>query len=500
VNRALALAFLSGFVALSHEIVWFRVYAYASGGTADAFALMLGAYLTGIALGAMAARALCRDGRREAAMRAVPALLAAGACALFIPPAVAQAMTIVEAWQLTLPLVVAASGLLGAIFPLVSHVAIAADRETGARISYVYLANILGSVCGSLGTGFWLLDRWPLGGVALFLALLGLAAALALALADRGARLRVRAAAIAAAGVACLALAPPLYAPLYEKLQFKTGYRPGERFAHVVENKSGVIAVTRDGTVYGGGAYDGAFNVSLRHDMNGIVRAYALAGLHRSPREVLMIGLSSGSWAAVIAAHPDVEKLTVVEINPGYLQLIARHPMVAALLHDPKVTIEIDDGRRWLVRHAGHRFDAVIVNGTHHWRANASNLLSREFVELVKSRLKPDGVYYFNATASDRAAVTPAGVFAHTLRLANCIAASDAPIAFDVDAWKRVLERYTVAGERVFDPVRPGDRRWLDDLGASLRDTLIEPEQRLRERLRGLEPITDDNMGAEWRL
>ena len=37
-----------------------------------------------------------------------------------------------------------------------------------------------------------------------------------------------------------------------------------------------------------------------------------------------MIGLSSGSWAQVIANDPDVASLTVVEINPGYLSLIAQ--------------------------------------------------------------------------------------------------------------------------------------------------------------------------------
>ena len=34
-----------------------------------------------------------------------------------------------------------------------------------------------------------------------------------------------------------------------------------EQLAHVVENRNGVIAVTRDAKVYGNGVYDGAFNV-----------------------------------------------------------------------------------------------------------------------------------------------------------------------------------------------------------------------------------------------
>ena len=85
-----------------------------------------------------------------------------------------------------------------------------------------------------------------------------------------------------------------------------------------------------------------------------------------------MIGLSSGSWAQVIANNPNVASLTVVEINPGYLSLIAQEPEVASLLHNPKVTIVTDDGRRWLRANSGRRFDAIVSNTTWYYRANVS--------------------------------------------------------------------------------------------------------------------------------
>ena len=82
-------------------------------------------------------------------------------------------------------------------------------------------------------------------------------------------------------------------------------------------------------------------------DSNGIVRPYALSLFHPVPRDVLMIGLSSGSWAQVIANNPAVASLTVA-INPGYGQLVAQASEVSSLLANPKVTIITDDGRRWL--------------------------------------------------------------------------------------------------------------------------------------------------------
>ena len=74
--------------------------------------------------------------------------------------------------------------------------------------------------------------------------------------------------------------------------------------------------------VYGGGVYDGRINTDLVHDSNMLYRPFSLSLWHNAPREVLMIGLATGAWAQVIANHPQVEKLTIVEINPGYLKLI----------------------------------------------------------------------------------------------------------------------------------------------------------------------------------
>jgi spermidine synthase len=487
---AALIAFAAGFIALSHEILWYRVYSYVSMGAAEAFALMLGAYLVGIALGAYGARALCRRG--AVPLPAVAWLLAASVLAYFLPPLVSWMVTWLEVWEATLPAVAATAALLGAVFPLISHAGVAPDERSGSRISYLYLANILGAVAGSLGTGFVLLDRWPLATVAWLLACASLASALALAAArgQRGARLLLSVGAATLVAALLLALEAPLYGSLYERLQYGTGYRPGERFAHVVENKSGVIAVSKTGTVFGHGAFDGVFDTSL----NGMLRAYAVAGLHPAPRDVLMIGLSSGSWAAATAAFGPLERLTIVEINPGYLELLPRYPIVAGLLNDPRVRIEIDDARRWLVRNPARRFDVIVANGTFHWRAHATNLLSEEFVALVRSHLRPGGLYYFNATGSDRAAQTAASAFSHVLRLANCIAASDAPLAFDPAAWRRALRGARVSGHPVFEHGEHSERAALARIAE-----LTEPEARLRARVARARLLTDDNMGSEWR-
>src|SRR5690242_6063093 len=68
-----------------------------------------------------------------------------------------------------------------------------------------------------------------------------------------------------------------LYPLLFERLIF--GDRPEARvdFAHVVENRNCVVGVTQEPAVFGGGVYDGYFNVDPMHDSNLVVLAYALS-------------------------------------------------------------------------------------------------------------------------------------------------------------------------------------------------------------------------------
>jgi hypothetical protein len=291
---------------------------------------------------------------------------------------------------------------------------------------------------------------------------------------------------------------------MYERLLGSHEPHIDRQFAGFVENRSGEIAVLKDGTVYGGGVYDGQFNTDLINDTNGIYRSFAIAGLHPHPAKVLIIGLSSGSWAQVVANNPEVKDITIVEINPGYLPLIERHEDVESLLRNPKVHIVIDDGRRWLVSHPDRRFDFILMNTSHHWRANASNLLSREFLGLIRSHLNPGGIEYYNTTGSEEAMATGLSVFPYGLRIAGFIALSDSPFALDKERWRQSLIAYSIDGHPVFDLSIPIHRKRLEEV-LSIADESNDPNgrsesrSRMMRRLAGTPIITDDNMGAEWK-
>jgi len=188
-----------------------------------------------------------------------------------------------------------------------------------------------------------------------------------------------------------------------------------------------------------------------------------------------------------VAANPLVEELTIIEINPGYLQLVGAFPEVSGLLRNPKVHIEIGDGRRWLERRPDASFDLVVANTVFHWRANAARLLSTEFLQLVRRHLAPGGVYYYNTTGSDRALLTGLKSFAHAWRIQSMLALSDEMFAVDLDTFRRQLVEHRL------------DRPLVDELVAEVESDL-ESRDRAIARMPPMPLITDDNMGNEWDL
>jgi spermidine synthase len=507
---ALLLSGTVGFISLSYEIVWFRAISFTSGGSPAVFGILLGFYLAGLAIGAHLSRSFCQDATIRAYNPLQPllvlVLVAADVSAFLVVPVFAWLSTRMP-WLQLLPLVSIAAAMFGAPLPIISHLSIPPDTAAGERLGLVYFADIVGSAAGSLVTGYLLLDSLSTEQISIFLALLGLFPAATLLYSGRRSAIvsLARIAGLAVVGLIVTLTAPRLFSRLYARLLYKTSDR-GESLADVVENRQGVIAVTKDLRVYGGGAYDGAISTDLLNDRNMIVRAYAAAALHRAPTNVLVVGLSTGAWAQVIANAPNVKRLTIVEINPGYLPLIRKYSPVRSLLANPKVTVVIDDGRRWLTRHPSARFDLIVQNTTEHWRANVTNLLSQEYMTLVRRHLQPGGIFYFNTTDSKDAYKTAFGAFPYGLRLINFAAVSDAPVRLDTTRWEAILREYRIDGHPVLDSAHQLDRSRLDSLVifASSIDRAPEPggletRERMLSHLTTAGIITDDNMLPEWR-
>lgn len=510
----LMLALFSGYVSLSFEIFFFRVVSFMSGSNAIAFTATLGAFLIGLAGGSREAGALCRSGAAPAQIQGkiIRNLALAALVALLFLPILAHGGFLGRALTgVALFLVYLVTRLWGGFLPYLAHRGFGADKSAGQRLSYLYLANILGSAAGGILTGFVLMDLAGMRELGAILGGLGLGFTWFAAIALRTERPIAwrRGFALTAAPLLLLAFQLPLTGRLIEVLQLHENAAASLDFVHIVENRSGVITVDDTGAVFGHGMYDGRFNIGFTNNANNIERAYAIQLYHPAARRVLVVGLSSGSWAQVIANAPDVESVTIVEINPGYIDLVAQQPEVASLLRNPKVRIVIDDGRRWLRQHPGERFDVIAANTAIHFRSNATNVLSLEFQQLARSHLSPGGRLFYNTSHSRRAMRTGCEAFPYGVRIENFMAVGDTPIRLDGDAWRADLLAWRIDGKAMLDPEREGDAVLLKALQSMPTDrdnpALAGTAKRIEDctgilsETAGLSPITDDNMGTEWR-
>lgn len=501
-SLAMGLAAIGGFIALAYEIIWCRVFSFATGTNPKVFPYLLGAYLAGIAAGSLVADRLCnkRFTAKECMFSIGAALFGGNLWALFVAPEFANLsgdMPRLYAIYIGFVFVAFAAALLSILFPLICHLAISANDRAGAKLSYLYFSNIVGSSLGSFIVGFMAFEYFSIRTVSVVLAALGMGLGI-FVLIRAGAPVK-RLAFFSTVGVVALGAGFWRLSDIYNAMS-------EVQWVEILENRHEVITVTPAGQIYGGGAYDGMFNVDPVSNLNGITRMYAAMSLHRAPKETLMIGLSSGSWAQVLINDPRVEHMTAIEINPGYLQMIPHHAPVASLLSNPKLNMIIDDGRRWLLANPDARYDFIVMNTTIHWRANSTNLLSQEFMQILHSHLKPGGVFFFNTTASADAELTACTAFPNVVRVANFLAVSDAPMQVDKQQLTQMLINFKIDGKSVIPaPTGPDAQQLLatisKDADRAINHTghgMFEYGASLCPNVKGARVVTDDNMAVEW--
>ncbi len=463
---------LSGFIALSFEIVWFRLIDVGVKSTAFTFGTVLCVYLVGLGAGSLAGSRLAPRLARplEAFLDAQLAILATagGAVALLatLPPRAPVYLWFFEYWrqdpffQLGADWNAGALARLYALYPLALYGvptvlmglsfgalqrAVQDDPATsGRKVGFLQAANIAGCTAGSLLTGLVLLERVGTAGTVrllvaagalVFLAVRGRAAGLTRGLALRGLVLVV------------VLVALPGQATLWERLH---GVARGEgRPTFVGEDASALSAVVPAP----GGSWRVVVN-GLPHSWLPYEGIHTLLGavpalVHPAPRRIAVVGLGSGETAWAVACRPETETVRVFEIAASQPRLLREASAVAPfaslvqLLADPRVTIEAADGRQALAR-SGEPYDVVQVDAMFRTSAGSGNLYSVEFFRLCARRLAPGGIVC-TQKPSRRVGLTFAEALPHAVDFDNIVIGSNDPLPIDPVAWRARLDRPDVA-------------------------------------------------------
>jgi hypothetical protein len=495
-------------VIVALEILWVRVLGQVGQFHAYLFPTVLGVFLLADGLGMAVAARMVRRMRdpRPAFFLAQSGGFVLGAALLLtlwwvlpLPPL--GGMLMPDHWRLggrpftatmlLIVLVVAPpSFLIGMTFPFVQRAVQQDLASVGARVGWVQLANILGNAAGSVLTGLVALHLLGTAGTLALIGALSLALALGWLAWARGAA-RWPAAAAAAGCAAALALVPA-NAEFWRRAH---GLVPGVAHAWG-EDRSGVAfwrddALRRPGPVERGPFFImGHSQATIPFTARHMVLGAAGPLLHPAPRQVFAVGIGSAGTPWGAAAVPEVETLRAVEVIAPVLDALRQHAAsrpdgaVAALLADPRVRLEAGDGRRALARSPAGAWDVIQADAIYPQTSHSGLLYSREYLELVRSRLAPGGLAVQWAP-SWAVAETFVAVFPHVvmLRPADILIGSDSPIP---QAQARLLAR--LSDPAVLARLAPGNPEAVATLAAEVAGEVLEWTPATP---RGPAPLTD---------
>ncbi|MEE9293051.1 MAG: fused MFS/spermidine synthase, partial [Acidobacteriota bacterium] len=535
---AALIATIAGGAAALLQIGWTRAITLSFGSSIYALGITLTAYILGIGVGPLViSRKLLRPGREVAAAAGAFWIVATSSLALL--PLLGK-MPVLAAFlsgrfETSLPLLFATQSIVillclllptmahGATFPCLALLAEGNGRVPAHRAAaLVYTWSTWGSVAGLSAGGLLLIPS--IGSertlrVAACVALL-LSFVLFLARITRAAaRPRpLRQAIVTALWMAPLVLlALPrwdrdvmasggfLYGPVYRSAMGQSGLpevmrrrgevlferESGEALVTVRRSEAGVLSLQINGRTEASSGGDMATQ---------LLAAHLPLLLHPGPEEVLVIGLASGVTVGGVERHA-VRNIRVIEIVPDVVEAARLFsPHNGDALDDPRLEIVIDDARAHLLASAD-RFDVITSQPSNPWIAGVANLYTVEFYDLVRSRLRPGGLFCQWVQAYRLAPVDLRAIVASFLRIFP-----------GATLWEESAgsgDFFLIGGDGPLriDPGRlrsvPGALAELSAAGiqdeADLLARFVTGPAGLRDFSAGTPPQTDDRLDLEWR-
>jgi spermidine synthase len=408
---------ISGMTALAAQVIWSRLLSLLFGATAYTFSLVVAVFLIGLGIGSGAGSAIGRSTTRPRAVLGWCQFLLCGAMVwtayilmeslpfwpidvrLAAEPWVSLQLDFIRCLWAVLPPAI----LWGASFPLALAVIASRGQDAGRVVARVYAANTAGAIVGSLGASL-VLVTWAgtQHTLQLLVALSALSTLLAWGPSHRNAgppatRMRIAGTILLVIGAGMLAFrVPALPNELVAYGRFFPTRNGGRADVfYMGEGLTASVAVSRlpEGIL----SYHNAGKVQASSDPADMRLQRMLGHLttlvpeHR--RTFLVIGCGAGVTAGAVSIEPKAEQITIAEIEPLVPEVASTYfgEQNFGVLKSPKVRLEIDDGRHFLLT-TDQKFDGITSDPLDPWVKGAAMLYTKEFFELVQAHLNPGGV------------------------------------------------------------------------------------------------------------
>lgn len=113
---------------------------------------------------------------------------------------------------------------------------------------------------------------------------------------------------------------------------------------------------------------------------------------HPDPKQVLVIGGGDGGTVREVLKHPEVERVTLVEIDQMVVEKSLEYfPEVSYQLKNPKTRILFEDGEKFLAT-TEEKFDVILCDASDPI-GPAEVLFQKKFHQMAYDCLKEDGIF-----------------------------------------------------------------------------------------------------------
>jgi spermidine synthase len=374
---------------------------------------------------------------------------------------------------------------MGGGLPILDRIAIHSPEVAGRRIGDIHLANIIGSVFGSLTISFLLLPTIGSELTLKVLVLLSFVFPLLFVewstqklpkwrIEQKSQALAYSTFLIVAAGALLLLL--PGKGQFYAQL-FETG--TGKETL-VDESGDTVLALTLNAETNQPDWLwiSGETNSFYPTDGTYESRALLCAGASH-PKRILVIGMGGGVTAHFFQSIPGIEKVVIVELMDELGDFLYQNvDFNRVSMDNPLVEYIVDDGRRYLHANPEEKFDLIYADPLRWYSAGHNNLYSFEAMQLYQAHLSEDGVFCAYVDQPNVIPKTITSVFAHIDQFRfRTVVASARPIMYDLRYMETLANNYIstareYVNEKTAETIQP--RKLLAQFSRSHEQVLTE--------------------------
>lgn len=402
------IAFVTGAIVMSFEMLGSRYLAPAFGAGiytwASLISTVLGALCAGYFLGGHVAD-------RYPSPRILGATVAIGSIYMLLLPAFSDEVVQFFAWQIddikwgslaaAMAIMLFPVTFLGMYSPFAIRLLMESKANAGAVSGTVYGISTAGSILGTLVTTFFLIPLIGTRAITVSLGVLGLLGCALLLGAASVSRRPLRLGVLAGLLASQIAALPPARAEDSFDPQIRKDMlaRKDGRIAHL-ETVYNDIFVTKEANLLrlsfqwkGWRFYQSETNLADPDDLPmPYSRTMSIAAIFpENIKRVLVLGLGAGSIPVYLQRFLPDAAIDAVELDPGVIDVARKY---FGLRETGKFHVIAGDARMFLNRHA-EPYDLIFVDaftGSY----IPFHLMTKEFYQLLRSRLSPHGVAAFN--------------------------------------------------------------------------------------------------------